>query len=82
MENKAIVSPGVHSFQVRVEIYHDSSRSKERRFVTRADTNIEIPIRARRVYLIDAKEDANGLWVWVVDTDTDEIVAGEAPPNS
>lgn len=82
MENKAIVSPGVHVFQVRVEIYHDSSRNQDRRFVTRADTSIKVEIKARKVYLIDAKEDARGLWVWVKDTDTDEVVAGEMPPQN
>jgi hypothetical protein len=79
MDNRAIVSPGRHRFQMRIELHHDSRRTPDRSFVTRADTSIIIDIEAQKEYMIDAREDAEGLWVWATDLDTDEIVAGKPP---
>ena len=81
METKAIVSPGVHSFQIAVELHHESGRRSEQGYITKADTSLRFDVEANGEYLIVALEDEHGVWVWVTDLNTKFIVAGD-PPRS
>ncbi len=78
LDNKTLISPGEHVFQISLELYHDGDASTKS-FVTRADTSLKFNVEAEHEYLIDAVEDENGLWLWVTDTTDNAIVAGEAP---
>ncbi|MCB0323245.1 MAG: hypothetical protein KDD69_06705 [Bdellovibrionales bacterium] len=79
LEDKVIVAPGEHIFQVRLELRHDDPASPDTGYATRANLSLTFETEAEGEYLIDAVEDENGLWVWAVDLETDITVAGRPP---
>lgn len=83
LENKAVVPPGKHSFEVLAELHHYSTSSerplRDRSYVTRALNTLEITVEAQHDYLIDALEDRNGVWIWAMDVTDNVVVAGERP---
>lgn len=78
LDDKAIVHPGRHTFQVAVELRHEG-KSPDQGYVTRADTSLTFDIEAEHDYLIDAAEDENGVWIWARDLTDGLIVAGTPP---
>ena len=79
LETKAVVSPGVHTFQIGIEMQREGTGKNDKSYVTRADTSLEFEVEADHEYLIDAEENERGLWVWAVDLTTNFLVAGEKP---
>ncbi len=79
LENKIFVSPGTHTIQVRVELRKDRPGSTDEVLVTRADTSLTFEAEANAEYLIDAKEDRNGVWIWAINVKNQYVVAGDPP---
>lgn len=78
-QDKAIVSPGLHTFQVGLEFHHDDKVEKAKRYITKADVSLEFEVEADGEYLIDAYEDDSGVWLWALDLATNIVVAGKRP---
>ena len=81
LDNRVFVSPGVHTIQVEVELRKNRPGSKEEVFITRADTSLTFEVEANGEYLIDAKENRQGVWIWATNVKNDYIVAGDPPPG-
>lgn len=81
LDDKVVVAPGVHSFQISLELHHPDPKSPDRSYVTRADVTLDFEVEAKGEYLIDAHENEDGLWIWATDLQTDITVAGRAPRN-
>lgn len=79
LENKAVVAPGVHTIDIAVEVKAPADRGKNQALVTKANTSLTFETKADREYLVETREDNNGLWVWVLDVTADEVVAGSKP---
>ena len=81
LDNRVFVSPGVHTFRVVVELRKDSTSSTDEVLVTRADTSLTFKAEANGEYLVDARENRNGVWVWATNLKNKYIVAGDPPPT-
>ena len=79
LDDKVIVPIGIHSFEVSVELRHDDEKNPDRSYVTRANKTLQFRADAAKEYMIDAREDASGLWIWAREIETGIIVAGDAP---
>lgn len=78
-ENKVVVHPGRHVFQIQLELKNPKG---EQTLITRADTTLSFTTQAAHEYLIDAVDDSQGLWVWATDLTDNAIVAGSPPSSS
>lgn len=79
LENRSVVSPGRHEFHIVIEMRGDKTNRKDEIAVTKVDTTLSFEAKPEREYLIDAREDEQGVWVWAVDTSNDDVVAGSRP---
>lgn len=81
LDNKLFVTPGVHTIQVAVELRRNDPGSQAKTLVTRADTSLTFKAEANGSYVIDAREDNRGVYIWATDTKTSYVVAGNPPPR-
>lgn len=79
LENRAVVAPGVHTIDVTLEMQNPANRGKNKTLITKANTSLTFEAKADGEYIIDAREDSEGVWVWVTDTANDQVVAGSRP---
>lgn len=78
VESKAIVSPGKVNIVVNIELKKSFSKTR-RQYSTKAATSFDFEAKAEHEYIIEAAENSSGLWVWVEDLATKEVVAGNSP---
>lgn len=79
LESKWVVAPGWHDLELEVELRHPSSFEREKSYVTKLARDLRLYVEAGREYVVDAREDDGGVWIWVYDAETKSVVAGEAP---
>lgn len=79
LESKWIVEPGWHTLTLEVELHHESTFDPKKSYLTKTSRLLELHVEAGREYVVDAREDSNGLWIWVYDAHTRTVVAGESP---
>lgn len=75
LENQVVVPPGPHLIQVEAEYYHQKPPYE----LTRILRSFEFSFASGGSYLCNAKPNADGLDIWIENSLTGEVVAGEAP---
>ncbi len=79
LESKAVVSPGVHNFQVYIKFEEASKTIKDENIITQVDTNIIFNIEAKKEYLINTTKKDQQVFIWAEDVDTGVVVGGNRP---
>ena len=75
LENQVVVTPGLHLIQIEAEYHHQKAPYE----LTRILRSFEFSFASGGSYLCNAKPTADGLDIWIENSSTGEVVAGEAP---
>jgi len=77
LDYRWVVSPGSHEVEVEADL-PEPTQPGYRTKVTRVLT---VDVAAGGEYFVEATSDADGIWMWIVDRSTGEVIAGESPPS-